>query len=110
MRPYSPNIIYIKIEVGEKYSYRIRFYNICAEKDLSWMTIVMNKFLIPKFYSFISFRSEDFGGFLFNPHMMRELPLDSFESGVAAFCDGSVPLLNIIESMSRRFKIDLKTF
>ncbi len=63
----------------------------------------------PKFYSFITVRPEEFGAFLFNPHMMRELPLDHFETDVAVLCDGSTPLVTIIASMARRYRTDRKT-
>lgn len=60
----------------------------------------------PSLYSFITYRKETMGGFLFNPYLMAELPLDDFESGVVELCNGNTAVGIMGVELARRFRTD----
>lgn len=60
----------------------------------------------PSLYSFITYRKEVEGGFLFNPYLMAELSLDDFESGVVELCDGNTPVGIMGVELARLFRTD----
>lgn len=60
----------------------------------------------PELYSFISYRPERFGGYLFNPYLQRELSLDHFELAVVERCDGQTALAALSVELARAFRTD----
>jgi radical SAM protein with 4Fe4S-binding SPASM domain len=64
---------------------------------------------IPALFSFVSYRREDFGGYLFNPYLFQELPLDEFEMAVVERCDGRTTAHDLVETLCRQFRTDRAT-
>jgi radical SAM protein with 4Fe4S-binding SPASM domain len=63
----------------------------------------------PSLYSFVSYRRESFGGFLFNPYLQVELPLDNFELAVVELCDGRHAVAIMPVELARTFRTDRAT-
>jgi radical SAM protein with 4Fe4S-binding SPASM domain len=63
----------------------------------------------PSLYSFVSYRCESFGGFLFNPYLQVELPLDHFELAVVNLCDGQHAAAIMPVELARTFRTDRAT-
>jgi len=65
--------------------------------------------LAPVLFSFITYRRENSGGYLFNPYLFREVPLDEFEMLVVERCDGRTSAANIAGELGKRFHTDQAT-
>lgn len=63
----------------------------------------------PALFSFVTYRRESFGGYLFNPYLFRELLLDEFEMSVVERCDGRTPAVDMAEALGRQFRTDRAT-
>jgi len=59
--------------------------------------------LVPERFSFISMRKERLGGFLFNPFLLNEVPLNELETKVLELCDGHHTTGDIIQATAREF-------
>lgn len=59
----------------------------------------------PAFYSYISYRRESFGGFLFNPYLQTEMPLTPAEFTVAELIDGRRTGEEIVRQVGHRFAV-----
>jgi len=57
-------------------------------------------------YSFITFRKEAVGGYIFNPYLMGELPLGEFECRVVELCNGKTPVAFMPVELARGFRTD----
>ena len=63
----------------------------------------------PALFSFITHRRERSGGYLFNPYLSRELPLDDFEISVVELCDGTLSTQALTEALTGQFHTDRAT-
>jgi radical SAM protein with 4Fe4S-binding SPASM domain len=63
----------------------------------------------PNLYSFVSYRRERIGGFLFNPYLQVELGLDDFELAVVELCDGQHAVAIMPVELARTFRMDRAT-
>ncbi|MFX0173462.1 MAG: radical SAM protein [Candidatus Hodarchaeota archaeon] len=61
--------------------------------------------VLPNLFSFITFRRENFGGFLFNPYLFNELSLNNIEMCIVEHCNGRYSLDEITEIISQEFLI-----
>jgi len=61
--------------------------------------------LIPKLYSFITFRPERFGALVYNPYLGIEKELDHQSAYCASLCNGNNSLAQIETEMQRRFNL-----
>jgi len=64
-----------------------------------------NNFLniVPDKYSFITVRREKSGGFLFNPYLFNEVPLNETEIRILELCNGFLLVKDIINTISDEF-------
>ena len=63
----------------------------------------------PSLYSFITYRRENFGGYLFNPYLQVELPLSPVELAVVGLCDGGNAIGTMPVELARTFRTDRAT-
>jgi radical SAM protein with 4Fe4S-binding SPASM domain len=59
---------------------------------------------MPELHSFITYRAERVGGFLFNPYLQRELPLSEWELAVVELCDGRRTTDELAGLLGRAFR------
>ena len=65
------------------------------EHSLEKERIPRNEDSIPSLFSFITFRRESVGGFLFNPYLFNEIPLSNIEIRILEHCNGNFSLRDI---------------
>ncbi|MHC1576830.1 MAG: radical SAM protein, partial [Methanosarcinaceae archaeon] len=65
------------------------------EHSLEKERIPLNEDSIPSLFSFITFRKESVGGFLFNPYLFNEIPLSNIEIRILEHCNGNFSLRDI---------------
>ncbi|MBN1261845.1 MAG: radical SAM protein, partial [Anaerolineae bacterium] len=63
---------------------------------------------LPRLHTFISYREEHFGGYAFNPYLLRELPLTRFEFAVLICCEQGEPGGAATAGLARRFGLPRK--
>lgn len=63
----------------------------------------------PELYSFITYRAERIGGYLFNPYLQRELPISEWELAVVELCDGRHTQEEMADLLARAFRCDRAT-
>jgi radical SAM protein with 4Fe4S-binding SPASM domain len=68
----------------------------------------MNK-TFPDMFSYITVRKENFGGFLFNPYLLKEITLNQKEMSVAELCNGKYSIEEINSQISQIFQIEQNT-
>ena len=69
------------------------------------MTHQMDRDAIPSLFSFIVFRRESVGGFLFNPYLFNEIALNDIEISVLEHCNGHFSLKEITKIISEEFSL-----
>ena len=62
--------------------------------------------MYPSLYSFISYRKEKNGGFIFNPHLYSEKWINNIEYNILQLVDGTKSVSNIVDIISQQLKID----
>lgn len=63
--------------------------------------------VIPSLFSFITFRRESVGGYLFNPYLLNEIALSNIELGILEHCNGYFSLNEITKLVSEEFSLSL---
>ncbi len=64
--------------------------------------------LVPKLYSFIVVRREDFGGYIFNPYLLDPLPMNEIGIKIIELCNGSNNITEIINQLCKSFSLPFK--
>ena len=62
--------------------------------------------MYPSLYSFISYRKEKNGGFIFNPHLYNEKWINNIEYNILQLIDGTKSISNIVDIISQQLNID----
>ncbi|MBW6518691.1 MAG: radical SAM protein [ANME-2 cluster archaeon] len=60
---------------------------------------------IPVLYSFIVFRKERVGGFLFNPYLFKEIPINNIELRILEHCNGYFSINEIKDIILQEFSL-----
>ncbi len=64
--------------------------------------------LVPKLFSFVVVRREDFGGYIFNPYLLDPLPMNEIGIEVVELCNGSNTITEIINTLCKVFSLPFK--
>jgi len=62
--------------------------------------------MYPSLYSFISYRKEKNGGFIFNPHLYSEKWINNIEYNILQLVDRTKSVSDIVDIISQQLKID----
>jgi radical SAM protein with 4Fe4S-binding SPASM domain len=62
--------------------------------------------MYPSLFSFISYRKEKNGGFIFNPHLYNEKWTNNIEYNILQLLNGTKSVSDIVDIISHEFKID----